>query len=81
MDYHEDLLFTDLDAFNQTLAEWLVFYNTERLHHSLGLQSPIQSLLINHPECHMLWTHTAINIYVSYTIFSLLTFENIQEND
>ena len=24
VDYHEDLLFTDLDGFNQKLADWLV---------------------------------------------------------
>jgi transposase InsO family protein len=36
VDYHEDLLFTDLDRFNQKLADWLVFYNAERPHHSGG---------------------------------------------
>lgn len=34
--YHEEPLFTDLDFFNQKLADWLVFYNAYRLHHSLG---------------------------------------------
>ena len=59
VDYHEDLLFTDLDAFNQELADWLVFYNTERPHQALALLSPVQSLMINQPECHMLWTYTS----------------------
>jgi hypothetical protein len=27
VDYHEDLLFTDLALFNRKLADWLVFYN------------------------------------------------------
>jgi transposase InsO family protein len=36
VDYHEDLLFTDLDRFNQKLADWLVIYNAERPHHSGG---------------------------------------------
>ncbi len=58
IDYHEDLLFTDLDGFNQELADWLVFYNTERPHRALALLSPMQSLIINQPECHMLWTYT-----------------------
>ena len=58
IDYHEDLLFTDLDAFNRELADWLVFYNTERPRQALALLSPIQSLIINQPECHMLWTYT-----------------------
>jgi hypothetical protein len=30
VDYHEELLFTDLALFNRKLADWLVFYNTER---------------------------------------------------
>jgi hypothetical protein len=30
VDYHEELLFTDLARFNQKLADWLVFYNTQR---------------------------------------------------
>jgi transposase InsO family protein len=34
--YHEEPLFTDLDFFNQKLADWLVFYNAYRPHHSLG---------------------------------------------
>jgi transposase InsO family protein len=36
VDYHEDLLFTDLAVFNRKLADWLVFYNTERPHHAPG---------------------------------------------
>jgi transposase InsO family protein len=36
VDYHEDLLFTDLDAFNQQLAKWLVFHNAECPRHALG---------------------------------------------
>ena len=40
------------------LADWLVFYNTERPHQALALLSPVQSLMINQPECHMLWTCT-----------------------
>ncbi len=29
-DYHEDLLFADVAYFNRELAQWLVFYNTQR---------------------------------------------------
>ena len=36
VDYHEDLLFTDLNGFNQKMADWLVFYNTERPHQALA---------------------------------------------
>ena len=60
VDYHEALLFDDLADFNRKLADWLLFYNTERPHHSLRLHSPVQSLLMNHPECQRWWTHTSM---------------------
>jgi hypothetical protein len=58
VDDHEELLFTDLTLFNRKLADWLVFYNTERPHHSLGQQSPLSFLLQHQPECQRYWTHT-----------------------
>ncbi len=58
VDYHEDLLFTDLGRFNQKLADWLVFYNAERPHHRLGQQPPLSFLIQHHPECQRWWTHT-----------------------
>jgi transposase InsO family protein len=58
VDYHEELLFTDLTLFNRKLADWLVFYNAERPHHSLGQQSPLSFLLEHQPECQRYWTHT-----------------------
>ena len=58
VDFHEDLLFTDLHAFNRKLANWLVDYNTKLPHHGLGLNSPVQWLLHNHPECQRYWTYT-----------------------
>jgi len=57
VDDHEDLLFTDLALFNRKLADWLVFYNTERPHHSLSQQSPLSFLLKDQPECQRYWTH------------------------
>ena len=30
--YHQDLLLTDIDLFNRNLAQWLVFYNSQRPH-------------------------------------------------
>jgi len=60
VDYHEDLLFTDLDAFNQKLADWLVTYNTVLPHHSLDLQSPLCYLLHHQPECQRWWTNTQV---------------------
>jgi hypothetical protein len=58
VDDHEELLFTDLALFNRKLADWLVFYNTERPHHSLGQRSPLSFLLQHQPECQRYWTHT-----------------------
>jgi transposase InsO family protein len=58
VDYHEDLLYTDLTLFNQKLADWLVFYNTQRPHHRLGQRPPQTPLLQHHPERQRYWTHT-----------------------
>jgi len=59
VDYHEELLFGDLEGFNRKLAEWLVQYNTVLPHHSLGLKPPVRWLLENHPERQRLWTNTS----------------------
>jgi len=58
VDYHEDLLFSDLPAFNQKLAHWLIKYNTIIPHHGIDLLSPVQWLMKHHPECQMYWTKT-----------------------
>ena len=44
LDYHLDELI-DLKQGNQVLADWNVYYNTKRRHHSLGLKSPIDYLI------------------------------------
>jgi len=41
--------------FNQKLADWLVFYNSQRPHHSLG-QTSLSFLLKHQPECQKQWT-------------------------
>lgn len=59
VDYHEALLFDDLDAFNDRLFEWLHWYNAERPHHALALRTPLDILadqLGN--ECRMYWPNT-----------------------
>jgi transposase InsO family protein len=58
VDYHEDLLFTDLGAFNEQLAAWLIYYNTVRPHHALGLQTPLQFVAQHYSLCQTSWTHT-----------------------
>jgi transposase InsO family protein len=70
VDYHEDLLFTDLALFNQKLSDWLVFYNTELPHLSTKPNpkktaalnnlpiTPVQFLLKLNPSSSMYWTNT-----------------------
>lgn len=55
------LLRDDIQAFNEKLAGWLIWYNTERPHHSLGQTPPMRYILQTLPtrECHMWWTHTS----------------------
>ncbi len=42
VDFHEDLLFTDLELFNEKLVDWLIQYNGVRPHKGLGLQTPVK---------------------------------------
>jgi len=59
VDYYEDLLFTDIEEFNKEMANWLIDYNTKIPHHSLLMKTPVQYLIENNPQCHMLWTNTS----------------------
>ncbi|WP_424947897.1 hypothetical protein [Candidatus Spongiihabitans sp.] len=58
VDYHEEELFYDLPGFNRKLAGWLLDDNTVLPHHSLGLQSPVNYLIHNQPQCQRGWTYT-----------------------
>ena len=58
VDYYDDLLFTDMDLFNEEMAKWLILYNTKIPHHSLFMKSPVQYLVETNPECQMLWGNT-----------------------
>ncbi len=58
VDYHEELLFTDMDLLNRKLADWMVFYDTQRPHQRLRLKTPVQFLVDHHPECHKYWAST-----------------------
>ena len=55
------LLAYDIDAFNQKLIDWLLWYNTRRPHWTLGLISPMQYIVstLSAEESHMLWTDTS----------------------
>ena len=62
--FHKDLLFTNLEKFNQLLAGWLLFYNLKRVHYAFrNKQSPIQFMLslplqTLTAECKRGWPHT-----------------------
>jgi hypothetical protein len=59
VDYHEALLFDDLDAFNDRLFEWLHWYSAERPQHGIALRTPLDILadrLGN--RCRMYWPNT-----------------------
>lgn len=58
VDFHEDLLFGDLDAFNDRLFDWLHWFNAERPHHALGLRTPLDILADHHHQCRMYWPNT-----------------------
>jgi transposase InsO family protein len=57
LDYHEDLLFKDF--VEHKIMDWLLWYNGERPHYALQLQSPIQFIARHYPdECNMCWPDT-----------------------
>jgi transposase InsO family protein len=59
--WHRLALAYDLAAFNQKLMDWLLWYNTKRRHHSLGLISPLRYIVSTlAAESHLGWTDTFI---------------------
>lgn len=57
LDDHEDIMH-DPRLFSEKLAEWNVYYNTQRRHHSLGLKTPLQYLIDEGGMSHMSLTYT-----------------------
>ena len=60
VDYHVHELL-EPQQFNVTLMEYLIWFNTERPHYALQLQSPLQFLLqwsATQQECNYRWTDT-----------------------
>lgn len=55
------LLRDDLGLLNERLVDWLLWYNTERPHESLGMQAPLRYIVsaLTARESHMCWTRTA----------------------
>ena len=58
--HHLPLLRDDITRFNERMIDWLLWYNTERPHESLGMLSPLQYIVkdLSARECHMWWTRT-----------------------
>lgn len=54
------LLVSDIDRFNEEMVVWLLWYNSERPHESLGMLSPLQYIVksLSARECQMYWTRT-----------------------
>lgn len=58
--WNRALLRDDVGAFNELLVDWLLWYNLERPHESLGMLSPLQYIVrtLSASECQRLWTCT-----------------------
>lgn len=73
IDWHLDELALDTTDFNQLLMDWLIWYNSERPHHTLKQISPMKYLLqlqalTTTRESEMWWTHTQAIMNRSNTV-------------
>jgi len=62
VDFHEYLLFEDIDLFNQKLADWLFLYNSWRPHQGHGLLTSVEVIIQqqqNNALCNLGWTYTS----------------------
>ena len=59
---HRQTLRDDLTRFNTLLISWLLWYNLERPHASLGMRSPMQYIVstLSALECQKWWTRTTL---------------------
>ena len=83
VNYHLGLIL-DLDAFNTELMDWLIWYNTRRVHFAFGNKlSPIQFLLSWKPsteskvetlpvECRNGWPHTKPFVFLILRYYRLV---------
>ena len=55
IEFHKDLLFEDLDTFNDKPLDYRTWFNESRPHYALGLRSSVQFLAEKH-QCNMLLT-------------------------
>ena len=59
LDYHLYLLPENIKEFNSELIDYLIWYNTKRVHKGLNNLTPIDFLLKYYPESQMYVTHTS----------------------
>ena len=73
IDYHNALLL-DLPRFNEKLMDWLLFYNTKRVHHAFNNKlSPVQYLLQYESlsaECKTTCGHTRDCVFFALSAYS-----------
>ena len=60
IDYHLDIIH-DKPEFSQKLADWNIYYNINRRHHSLGLISPLRYFVEKGGMSHKYLTYTQID--------------------
>lgn len=60
INWHLMTLKDDINHFNHSLMDWLLWYNTKRPHESLGMVSPLKYIVMTLPvkKSHMWWTRT-----------------------
>jgi len=75
IEFHKDLLFQDIDAFNDKLLDYLIWFNEEKPHHALNLRSPVQFLKQQH-LCNMYWRNTSC----SRSLLGSVNYADAQEN-
>lgn len=74
IDYHEPELLNPV-SFNAGLMKYLLWFNTERPHFGLKLQTPVQFITTNHPkDCNMCLTNTVPCTVSSFLIYSVYTY-------
>ncbi len=68
IDNNLDVIY-DKALFNRRLADYLIFYNTQRPHKSLGLKSPIEYLIENGGMSQMSLTYTRALLFYQYMLY------------
>ena len=75
IDNHLDIIH-DKPLFNQKLADYLIFYNTQRPHKSLGLKSPMDYLIENGEMSQMCLTYTVTCKFIYIVLACLVLLES-----